>query len=76
MKLRTHHIVRVPRQNRYLVPVLPVPDSHGLIVARADYPGQFHVELDGTHVVHMALKCEHAFFHLVVPQFDQVIVAS
>lgn len=76
MELGTHDVVRMTCQNSNLVPILPVPNAHRLVIAGADDPGELHVELHRAYVVHMPLQSEHALLHLVVPELDQMVVAS
>ena len=76
MELGTHDVVRMTCQNGNLVPILPVPNAHRLVIAGADDPGELHVELHRAYVVHMPLQSEHALLHLIVPHFDQVVITS
>ena len=54
MELRAHNIVTVPCDDIDAGSALIVPDTHGLIVAGGQDPGQLVVEVCGTDVVDMA----------------------
>ena len=76
MELGTHDIVRMACQNSNLVPILPVPNAHRLVITGADDPGELHVKLHRANVVHVSLQSKSALLDLVIPKLDQVIVAS
>ena len=65
-----HNIMRMACQNCDTTSVLPVPDSHGLIVTAAHNPRQLQVKLNCAHVVQMSSQGKHALFYFVVPYFD------
>ena len=72
----THDVVGVASQDGDLVPVLPVPQTHRLVVTRRHYPGQLNVELDSADIVNVPCQCEQTFLHLVVPYFDHLIIST
>ena len=68
--------MRVACQNCDTTPVLPVPDSHSLVIATAHNPGQLQMELNSPYVVQMSSQSKHALFHLVVPYLNEVVIAA
>lgn len=66
----------VSRQHEDASATLPVPDTDGLIVRRAEDPRIFVMEHGGPDVIQVTDKREDTPSLFVVPNFDLVIVAA
>ena len=76
LELCTDYIAKVACQDSQRATVLPIPNSHSLIIAIRKNPWQLSIQLNYPHVVQMALECEHASLYHIVPNLDHVIINS
>jgi hypothetical protein len=64
------------RNDVHTHPTLVVPDTHSLVVAGGEDPGELVVEKGRSDVVDVPLEGEQTALLLVVPNLDQTVVAS
>lgn len=72
VELSTHHIVIMSSENCNRRARLPVPNTHSLIIGRADNPRIVFVEKRGTNIVQMSKQGEDTFALLVIPDLKTI----
>ena len=76
MELSTHDVVSMSSDDVDAAAALIVPDSHCLVIAGRQDPGQLVVEVDSSDIVDVAFQHKTAPLVLVIPHTDVAVVGA